>query len=214
MTGWPRKLPVRQAARLLDRHRRLVAALCAAAAVGAALAVLAPAPQPTTIVLAAATDLAAGHALTQADLRALALPPAAVPAGALRPGAPAVGRSVALPVRRGEVLTDVRFAGSALLAAVTAGGLVGAPVRIGDAAAVALLRAGDRVDVLGASDAQSAAAVLAGNVLVVSVPAGADGQRDPGLETGALVVLATTPETSRRLAQAAIASRLSVVLRG
>lgn len=214
MNAWMRKLPVRQAARLLDRHRRLVAALCAAGAVGAALAVLAPAPPPTTVVLAAAADLPAGHAIALTDLRSLALPAAAVPSGALLPGAEVVGAAVALPMRRGEVLTDVRLAGSPLLTAVTAGGLVGAPVRIADAAAVALLRAGDRVDVLGASDTQQVAAVLAGNVLVVSVPDQAEAAANTGLDAGALVVLATTPETSQRLAQAAIASRLSVVLRG
>lgn len=214
MTGRLPKLPLREAARLLDRHRRLVAALCAAAAVAAGLAAVAPAPPPTTVVLAAGADLAAGHAIRPADLQAVALPPAAVPSGALRPGARVAGRSVALPVRRGEVLTDVRLVGSPLLSAVTAGGLVGAPVRIADGAAVALLRPGDRVDVLGASDAQPAAAVLAGNVLVVSVPAARDGQGDPGVESGGLVVLATTPATAQGLARAAISSRLSVVLRG
>ncbi|MEP7055799.1 MAG: SAF domain-containing protein [Actinomycetota bacterium] len=207
-------MSARSAARLLDRHRRLVAALCAAAAVGAMLSVLAPKPAPTETVLTASTDLAAGHALTLRDLRTLALPPAAVPAGALRPGADVIGRAIALPVRRGEVLTDVRLAGSALLTAVTTGGLVGTPVRIADAAAVALLRAGDHVDVLGATEGQQVAAVLASDVLVVSAPDRSPGATDVGLESGALVVLATTPENSRRLAQAAIGARLSIVLRG
>lgn len=207
------RLPVRQAKTLLDRHRRLTAAICAAAAVGAALSVLAPAPAPTSVVLAASADLAAGHSLEADDLFALSLPPAAVPSQALTPGADFAGRELALPVRRGEVLTDVRLAGSALLRAVTDGGLVGAPVRIADAAAVALLHAGDRVDILGASDTQPSAAVLAGNVLVVSVPHEAEGLGGSGADAGALVVLATTPATSLRLAHAAITARLSVVLR-
>lgn len=207
------RLPVRQARTLLDRHRRLTAAICAAAAVGAALSVLAPAPAPTSVVLAASADLAAGHTLEAGDLFALSLPPAAVPSQALTPSADFAGRELALPVRRGEVLTDVRLAGSALLRAVTEGGLVGAPVRIADAAAVALLHAGDRVDILGASETQRAAAVLAGNVLVVSVPHQTEGMGGSGADAGALVVLATTPETSLRLAQAAITARLSVVLR-
>jgi pilus assembly protein CpaB len=214
VTAWAGALPVSQAARLLDRHRRLAAALCAAGAVGAAVSVLAPAPPPTTVVLAAAAELPAGHAIALTDLRPLALPAAAVPSGALRPGAEVVGRAVALPIRLGEVLTDVRLAGSPLLLSVTAGGLVGAPVRIADAAAVALLRAGDHVDVLGASVTQQAAALLASNVLVVSVPDRAEAATNPGVDAGALVVLATTTETSRRLAQAAITSRLSLVLRG
>lgn len=207
------RVPLRRASTVLDRHRRLVAALCAAGAVGSALSILAPAPAPSSLVLAATADLPAGHTLRESDLREQALPPDAVPGHALLPGADLAGRALSLPVRRGEVLTDVRLRGSALLAAATAGGLVGAPVRLADADAAALLHAGDRVDVLGASESSAAAAVLAHNVLVVSVPGGPGGARSGGFDGGALVVLATTPETSLRLAQAAIVSRLSVVLR-
>lgn len=209
MTGWRRRLAV--ATRFIDRHRRSVAALCAAGMVGSLAPLLAPPAAPSTLVLTAAGELPAGHVLTAADLRPVGLPPGVVPAAALRPGEDVVGRAVALPVRSGEVLTDVRLAGSALMAGVTAGGLVGAPVRIADAATAGLLHAGDRVDVLGASDTQGAAAVLAGNALVVSVPGRSD---DDGFDAGALVVLATSPETAQRLAQAAVRSRLSVVLRG
>ncbi|MDQ1708839.1 MAG: pilus assembly protein CpaB [Frankiaceae bacterium] len=204
---------LRSVLRLLDRHRRLAAALCAAGSIGAAMSVVAPPPPRTTAVLAAARDLPAGHPLTATDVTSLALPPGAVPAGALTTADQAVGRSAALPVRRGEVLTDVRLSGSALLADVTAGALVAAPVRIADPAAVALLRAGDRVDVLGAHEGLDQAAVVAADVLVVAVPDPAAARDSPALEGGALVVVVTSAETSRRLAQAAVVSRLSVVLR-
>ena len=177
------------------------------------MSVLAPAPPPRVWVLTAAADLPAGHALARSDLRSLALPPAAVPFGAYGPATQIFGRSLSLPMRRGEIVTDVRLAGSPLLAAVASGGLVGTPVRIADAAAVTLLSAGDHIDVLGANDVAPTAALLAGNVLVVSVPDRSQGAANTGLDAGALVVLATTPEISLRLAHAAISSRLSVVLR-
>lgn len=177
------------------------------------MSVLAPAAPPRAWVLAASADLPAGHALARSDLTSLALPTAAVPSGAYGPATAVLGRSLSLPMRRGEIVTDVRLAGSPLLTAVTTGGLVGAPVRIADAAAVTLLRAGDHIDVLGANDVAPAAALLASNVLVVSVPDRSQGAPNTGLDSGALVVLATTPEISLRLAHAAIGSRLSVVLR-
>lgn len=204
--------PLHELGRAVGAHRRLLAAACAAAAVGAALSVLAPKPAPMTPVLAAARDLTAGHALRLEDLRALDLPPAAVPGGALRPGAAILGRLVATPVRRGEPLTDVRLVGGSLLAQLPAAGQVAAPVRIADAATVALLRPGDRIDVLAATEGASDAAVVAADALVITVPAG-DTAGDP-LDGGALVVLATTPATARRLAQAAVTARLSVTLRG
>jgi Flp pilus assembly protein CpaB len=130
-------------------RRRPLAALLAGLAVLVALSAVRPAAAPTVTVLAAARDLTAGAPLAVADLRPLALPAAAVPAGALRPGAAVLGRLVAGPVRAGEPLTDVRLLGPALLAAFGRG-LVAVPVRFADAGAVALLHAGDRIDVLTA----------------------------------------------------------------
>jgi pilus assembly protein CpaB len=203
---------LRDLRRAVRSHRRLLAALCTAAAVAAGLTVVAPAPPASTTVLSAARDLTAGHALALDDLSPLELPPSAVPAGALRPGAAVLGRIVAGPVRRGEPLTDVRLVGAALLARLPDSGLVAVPVRIADPGAVALLRAGDRVDVLAAAEGQPAAAVVAADALVVTVPA-EDGSAGP-LDGGALVVLATTPETARRVAQAAVSARLSVTVTG
>lgn len=215
--------------RALAARRRLVAAVLAGLAVLSALSVLRPAGPPTESVLAAARDLAPGVALTLADLRPVALPAAAVPAGALRPGAAVLGRIVAGPVRSGEPLTDVRLVGDALAAAL-APGAVAVPVRFADAGAVALLRAGDRIDVLAAADDPTGldptavdadppgprppptapvARVVASDVVVLVVPAA-----DPaGVSDGALVVVACPPAVARVLAAAAATARLSPALR-
>lgn len=197
--------------RAAARRRWLLAAGLVAAAVATALPSLAPAPAAATTVLSAARDLAAGTPLTKADVVALALPPDAVPSGALSNVDQVVGRLSAGPVRAGEPLTDVRVVGPGLLRAVDgAGELVAVPVRLADPAAAALLRPGDRVDVLAAStDPATAgtASVTAAGAPVLAVPA-PDAQAE-----GALVVLATPPATAARLAATAVTSRLSVVVR-
>lgn len=194
------------ASRAARRHRGLLAAGLTAAAVATALPVLKPAPAPTTSVVAAEHDLAPGQVLTAADLRTVLLPRTAAPDGALADVATLVGRSVAGPVRRGEPLTDVRLLGSGL---VRGTGVVAASVRLADPAGAALLRAGDRVDVLAvpADGTAETARTVATGLTVLSVPTTADGD-------GALVVLASTPEVAARLAAATVGSRLSVTVRG
>jgi multisubunit Na+/H+ antiporter MnhG subunit len=115
-------------------------------------------------------------------------------------------------MRRGEPLTDVRLVGPALLGSLARDGLVAAPVRIADAGASRLLKPGDIVDVLAANDrdTRASAPVLAHGVRVITVPAAEDAAG--GLDSGALVVLATTPATAALLARAAVTARLSVTI--
>ena len=195
-----------ETSRTVRRHRALLGGGLAAAAVAAALPVLAPEPASTVTVLAAAHDLLPGAALTTGDLVSVALPVALVPHGAVEDVAEAVGRSVAGAVRQGEPLTDVRLLGAGL---VHGRGLVATPVRLADPATAALLRPGDRVDVLAASSdgRQQSATTVAADLEVLAVPPGGDSE-------GALVVLAATPETAARLAAAGVASRLSVTVLG
>ncbi|MEV4946544.1 hypothetical protein [Streptomyces sp. NPDC053755] len=88
--------------------------------------------------------------------------------------------------------------------------LVSAPVRIADAAAVRLLRPGDRVDVIAAPDSPTGGGgrprVVAAGARVAEVPP-ADETRPDG---GALVVLSVPRPTATALAGAAITSPLAV----
>jgi Flp pilus assembly protein CpaB len=230
---------LRELARAMLWHRRLLAAGLAAAAVAAALSVLAPDPPATVQVVGAARDLRGGAPLRLDDLMSVALAPSSVPAGALTDRSSVVGRVLAGPVRRGEPLTDVRLLGRELLGGYAGAGdrLVAAPVRLADAGAAALLRPGDVVDVLAAYPEQAgdAATVVATAVRVLSVPRlgdgdgasggdsgdGLGGPGDGGLSSlggagfadGALIVLATTPTAAGRLAHAAASARLSITLR-
>ncbi|KIE26518.1 hypothetical protein LK08_13160 [Streptomyces sp. MUSC 125] len=88
--------------------------------------------------------------------------------------------------------------------------VVAAPVRIADAATVRLLRAGDRVDVIAATDpsAGHAPLVLARDVRVTKVP---EPQGDT-VESGALVVLSAPRTTAARLVGASATTPLAVTL--
>ncbi|MGX1671525.1 RcpC/CpaB family pilus assembly protein [Streptomyces sp. NPDC055400] len=102
--------------------------------------------------------------------------------------------------------------------------MVSAPVRIADAAAVRLLRPGDRVDVVaagagagvGAGDGQGSGGqggrVVAAGARVSSVPESPESAGDAVAEGGALIVLSVPRTTAARLAGAGATSRLAVTL--
>ena len=197
----------------------MVAGLLVALALVLALRPAPPSGPPavrTVAVLAAATDLPAGTVLAAADLTRTDLPAPLAPDGASRPGTELTGRVLAAPVRRGEVLTDVRVVGPGLWSQVPPG-QVAAPVRLADLAVATLLHAGDRVDVLATDTATGAAEVVASAALVLAAPAGAEPDAGPdragaGPEGAGLLVLAVPPETAEVLAGAATTGSLTVTL--
>ena len=227
---------------VLTERRRWVIALLVAGAVGSALYVLAPPGPPSRQVVAAARDLAAGAALASDDVTVVRVPAGAVPSGALTPANWTKGLLLSGPVRRGEVLTDVRTLGADLLDALAAGPsgsdqhgaeLVATPVRLADPGIAGLLRTGQLVDVLAAAAPQldpisgdavpaggagfgfGSARVVAAAVRVIAVPVPDDGDllgAAPGSD-GPLIVLATSSATAATLAAAATSARLSVVIR-
>lgn len=198
---------LRDLRRALSRHRVLLSAGLAAGSVATAVTALAPPAAPTAAVVVAARDLTAGVPLSSSDLRTVRLPVDAVPSGAVRAPAAAVGRLVPGPVRAGEPLTDVRLLGAALL---PPGSEVATPVRVVERATAALVQAGDVVDVLSATpDGSAPAASVVTAVRVLSVPLVGDDAGD-----GALLVLAATRSAAARLAAAAVTGQLSVVVHG
>lgn len=182
-------------------HRRLLAGVAAAGAVYFGLLALSPSPPPTVAVLAAARDLTGGAVPAHDDLRTVDLPPDAVPAGALRPGADLTARLLSGPVRAGEPLTDARF----LAPPAVPSGSLAYPFRVDDADISALLRVGDHVN-LYAATSTAAAAVLARGVPVLALP------KPQSATAGALIVVEATPQIATRLAQAGTNSRITVAL--
>ncbi|SCK39452.1 hypothetical protein H181DRAFT_03371 [Streptomyces sp. WMMB 714] len=86
---------------------------------------------------------------------------------------------------------------------------VSAPVRIADAAAVRLLRPGDKVDVIASQEGSAPPRIVAKGARVERLPKHVE--TDP--VDGALVVLAVPRRTATVLAGAAVTSRLAVTLR-
>jgi len=210
----------RDLALAIHKRRRLLRATAIAFACVLALGVLRPGARSGQTVLVASRDLPAGLTLGAGDLAQRTIPRDLLPQGALRPGAAILGRNITSAARQGEVLTDVRILAPGLLAG--SGGLVVAPVRIADAGTVALLRAGDRVDVLAATAADQKTTVMTvvSAALVLAVPmshsdaGGSQSGSDSGSGDGSLVVLAVKPEVASQLAKLALTSHLSVTVVG
>jgi Flp pilus assembly protein CpaB len=201
-------LRLRRIRRAVLARRRLLAALCAALAVLATVRANATPPPPRTSVLTAAHDLAAGVVVRPEDLRRVPFAPGSVPQGVVDP-ATAVGRTTAAPIRAGEPVTDVRLVAASVLTGYP--GLVAVPVRIGDPAAVRLLRVGDHVDLVAADpQGDSPAEIVASDVPVLAIPQ--PGDDSPGLTNGAPLVLGMPGASVRDVAEASVASYLSVVI--
>ncbi|MBN1091525.1 Flp pilus assembly protein CpaB [Blastococcus sp. TML/M2B] len=188
----------RRVAALLLTATALVLALRPGPPAGAA------APEPVPVVVAA-RSLDAGRALGPGDLALSRYAVGTAPGGVVADPALLVGRVLAGPVRAGEPLTDTRLVGPGLTALLTSG-QVAAPVRLADLSVAALVRTGDRVDVLATAPGAAEAEVLAAGVRVLA--AGGSGE---DRATGLLLV-AVDPPTAARLAAASTSDTLTVSL--
>jgi Flp pilus assembly protein CpaB len=137
------------------------------------------------------------------------MPPGVRPAGSSAEVADLAGRVLAAPLRSGEPVTDVRVVGAGVTALLPPG-QVAAPVRPADLAVAALVRAGDRVDVLATVEGSATAEVVARGALVLSADGSSgDASAEP---SGGLLLVAVLPETAARLAAAAASATLTLVL--
>ncbi|MGY2085202.1 Flp pilus assembly protein CpaB [Blastococcus sp. SYSU DS0539] len=190
--------------------RRAAAALLAVLALVLALrpgAAPAAGPGPAGVpVVVAAADLPAGTTLARGQLAVVRLPPGTVPDGIVDTPDLLVHRVLAGHVRRGEPLSDARLVGAGL-SRLLPPGQVAAPVRLADLTVAALVRAGDRVDVLATGTGAAVAERVADGARVLAAPAPDAG--DPG---AGLLVLAVDEATAARLAAAAAGATLTVSL--
>jgi Flp pilus assembly protein CpaB len=212
-------LRLAQAARRLGVRRRLVVAVLTGIAVVCALTALRPAAVATRGVWVAARDLSGGEPLADADVRVEQLPSGDVPSAAVPTTVPVVGRMLAAPMRQGEPLTDVRLLSPSLLAATGDGDVVAVPVRVADGpAALALVHAGDLVDVIAVADASDGVAspdsAVVHDVRVLATPSRGDAASSGSADSAAgLLIVEATHHQAAALAQAAVSQRLSVAVR-
>jgi hypothetical protein len=104
------------------------------------------------------------------------------------------------------VITDARLVGTGLTALLPEG-QVAAPVRLADLAVAAVVRTGDRVDVLATPAGAAAADTVAGRALVLAATGADDGGDGAGL-----LLIAVDGPTAARLAAAATTATLTVNL--
>jgi Flp pilus assembly protein CpaB len=190
------------------RTRRIAAALLAVAAL--ALAVRGDPSAAQISVVVAARDLAPGIAVAEGDIALAPRRAADVPEGAETGVEQLAGRTVAGAIRAGEIVTDVRTL-TPRLAEIAAGSADSrvVPVRLADPGVAALLRAGDRVDVLagdGASDGPVRQIALAATVLLVSA-------EDSGGAAEPVVLLALPADQAQKVAAASLTEAITVTLR-
>lgn len=211
--------PLADLGRLISWHRRKLAVLAAMAAVAFGISAVTPEPPATTPVVIAAHRLTGGQQLRATDLGVRALPVSALPDGAVSDPQRLVGRTLIAPLTDGSVLTNASVLDTTRPRA--AHGLVITPIRISDAAVVALLRVGDRVDVVATGQSSTtpdgvapAAQVIAEQVRVVTIPRPATGSGLGSTEQDAqtLILVEVTRDQATTLATAAADSRLSLLL--
>jgi Flp pilus assembly protein CpaB len=197
-----------------DWSRTVLARRIAAAGLVVLAGVAALRPNPDgerAQVVVAARDLSPGTALTTDDLRLEKRLTPTIPDGSQSDIDTVVGSTLAGPTRRGEVLTDVRLLGRRLAESAAGPDARIVPVRPVDGAVADLVRAGDVVDIVAASEtsSQSTAKVVATGAIVVLVSAKQKAQA----ATSERVVLVALPAASANaVAGAALTQTVTLTL--
>ncbi len=159
---------------------------------------------PGRSVVTAAHDLPSGTALTRDDLRLVRLPESAVPGHSTTRIDDVAGRTVAGPMRAGEVVTDRRVVDTDRMSGFPHGSVL-ATIRLADAEALTNLRVGDLVNVLAVDPDSAQAEVVARAAEIVTLPS------TRGDSGGVALGVATDERTALTLAERALDARLTVL---
>ncbi len=178
----------------------------------AGVAALRPDPAAArAMVVVAARDLGPGAALTADDVRLEKRLAPTIPDGSQSDIGAVVGSTLAGPARRGEVLTDVRLLGRRLAESAAGPDARIVPVHPADGALIDVVRPGDVVDVVAATegDAQATPHVVATDAIVVSVSAKAKGQ---STASDRVVLVALPAASATAVAGAALVATVTLTL--
>lgn len=191
-------------------HRRGLSAIAAAVAVLALYSALNPSNESGVEVVAMAREVAPGVLITDGDLEVRSVPAELAPERAVTTTSDAVGRAASGGLTRGSLVTEASLV---VPRADAEPGTVIAPVRVRDADIVALLRPGDRIDLL-AQDLDGKAQTVAEDAVIVSLPqpASSGGFADAG-SPPSLVLVRVPDSTATQIAELGSSSEILVVLR-
>jgi Flp pilus assembly protein CpaB len=197
-----------------DWSRTLLARRIAAAGLVILAGVAALRPDPDgerAPVLVAAHDLSPGATLSADDLLLEKRLVPTIPDGAQSEIDTVVGSTLAGPARRGEVLTDVRLLGRRLAESAAGPDARIVPVHPVDSALTDLVRPGDVVDIVAASQTSppSAARVIATGAIVVLVSAK---QKAQAATNDRVVLVALPAASANAVAGAALGQTVTLTL--
>ena len=164
--------------------------------------------------MVAAHDLTPGAALTADDLRLEKRLVPTIPDGAQSDIDTVVGSTLAGPARRGEVLTDVRLLGRRLAESAAGPDARIVPVHPVDSALADLVRPGDVVDIVAASQTNSQSnptvrGVIATDAIVVLVSAK---QKAQAAANDRVVLVALPAASAIAVAGAALGQTVTLTL--
>jgi Flp pilus assembly protein CpaB len=197
-----------------DWSRTVLARRIAAAGLVVLAGVAALRPNPDgerAQVVVAARDLSPGAALTADDLRLEKRLTPTIPDGSQSDIDTIVGSTLAGPARRGEVLTDVRLLGRRLAESAAGPDARLVPVHPVDGALADLVRPGDVVDIVAASEtsSQATARVVVTDAIVVLVSAK---QKAQAATSERVVLVALPAAAANAVAEAALAQTVTLTL--
>lgn len=178
----------------------------------AGIAALRPDPdEGRAHVVVASRDLGPGAELTDDDVRLETRSAPTVPDGSQSDVGSVIGSTLAGPARRGEVLTDVRLIGRRLAESAAGPDARIVPVHPADSALIDLVRPGDVVDVVAATEGspQAAPHVLATDAIVVSVSAKPKAQ---SANSERVVLVALPAGSATAVAGAALVATVTLTL--
>ncbi len=178
----------------------------------AGIAALRPDPdEGRAHVVVASRDLGPGAELTDDDVRLETRSAPTVPDGSQSDVGSVIGSTLAGPARRGEVLTDVRLIGRRLAESAAGPDARIVPVHPADSALIDLVRPGDVVDVVAATEGspQAAPHVLATDAIVVSVSAKPKAQ---SANSERVVLVALPAASATAVAGAALVATVTLTL--
>ena len=178
----------------------------------AGVAALRPDPDDgRATVVVASHDLTPGTELTADDVSLETHSAPTVPDGSQSDIGAVVGSTLAGPARRGEVLTDVRLLGRRLAESAVGPDARIVPVHPADSALIDLVRPGDVVDVVAATEGSTQATphVVATDAIVVSVSAKPKAQSS---NSDRVVLVALPASSATAVAGAALVATVTLTL--
>jgi pilus assembly protein CpaB len=182
--GRPRSAVLRRVRRVMWRWRFALAAAVFGLAIALTVHLLRPPPPPTVDVAVTARPVAAGTELGRDDVVLRAIAADLAPPGAVHSVRELLGRAAVVGLPAGAPLHTTLVSDGGVSAAAPRGTVV-VPVRLSDDAVAALLRPGDRVDLLAGTTSGTEPGAppqyLARSALVLPVPAEREPEGSGGL---------------------------------